>query len=233
MRSSNAMRIVALLGAALGSLGSICNPVSIFVCESNEDCRGQGAGGRCESNLSCSFPDERCPGGRRWHSRADHDAGKCLDDGLADSGSEGDASEDGSSGASFDDSGVAADSTTSGTGAGEDADSSQSTSTSTSTSTGTTSGSSTGLDTTETGPTESCDDLYGSALDYRLCEETADHCAFNIRVNMTASCEQACAMFGSTCIAADLNDTELCVSIGQVSCDDMSFTDGICTCSRK
>lgn len=238
MRSSNVMRALAACGLALGSLGAVCNPISIYVCASDDDCQEHGRGGRCEPNLACSFEDDECPEGRRWHSRADDEPGECLGVGLA--GTDGSWG-DGGQGDSSSSSPQAAEG---GETSVDDAEGSsglpQNTSTSTSTSSTSlgegTSGTSTSQGTTtssETGATQSCDEQYGSVLDYQRCTETPDTCAFNVRVDMSATCAQVCSMFGGECVVADLNDTEPCVSIGQIACDDMSFMDAICTCSRE
>lgn len=244
MRSSNAVRVLVLSGLALGSLGSLCNPVSIFVCESDDDCEAHGPKGRCESNLACSFEDERCPEGRRWHSRADQEAGECLGRGIA--GTSGDSGDDTETGSSGETPGSGSEEAAASLG-GESEDSGlpQSTSAGSTTSSGETSGSSTSTSTStgqgtttttssESGATQTCDEQYGSVLEYQRCAETPDRCTFNVRVDMSASCDQVCAMAGSVCVIADLNDAaDLCVSIGQIPCDDMSFVDGICTCSRE
>lgn len=231
MRSSSIVRVLALSGVTFGSLGSICNPVSIYACSTDDDCSSLGRDGRCESNLACSFPDAQCPTGRRWHRRADDVAGQCLDSGHAGSdggsaGDDGSALETGSSGfsePSTEDTG--GDGTTaalesSDTGSPETGGvSSESTSSTTAAS-------------SETGMAPTCDELYGSALEYQRCSEEPTSCSFNVRVDMTASCNQVCGMFGRVCLTADLNESEICVSVGEVSCDDMSFVDGICTCTR-
>lgn len=243
MRSSNAMRILVLCGLALGSLGSLCNPVSIFVCASDDDCTTHGPGGRCESNLACSFEDERCPEGRRWHSRADHEAGECLGSGLAGTDDDsGDDSDRGSSSALPQESG--SDESLEGGGSVGPQESTTGSSSTGSSSTGSTSWGETSASSTSTGPgtttssesgtAPTCDEQYGSVLEYQGCAETPDTCSFNVRVDMSASCNQVCAMFETVCVIADLNDTGApCVSIGEVPCDDMSFVDAICTCSRE
>jgi len=236
MRSPNAMTILISGGLAMGSLGSLCNPTSIYLCSSDEDCRPHGAGGRCESNLACSFEDEQCPQGRRWHSRADDEAGACLEsgpsatDGSGSDGGDGDASSGGDHGEETQESSAA-----SSEGSEAESGSSESTTEGSTSSGEETSESSTSQEMTtssETGAAQSCDEQYGSVLDYQLCTETLDTCAFNIRVDMSANCSQVCSMHGSVCVTADLNETEPCVPIGEIPCDDMSFTDAICTCSR-
>ena len=69
---------VLLLGFAVNASGAGCYPESDFRCVMNEDCPGME--GICEANSYCSFPDETCPTGRRWHDRATESlAGNCID----------------------------------------------------------------------------------------------------------------------------------------------------------
>jgi hypothetical protein len=64
--------------AVSGAMGANCDPQSVFACSSDDDCLDQGEGGRCESGNVCTFPDEACETGRRWHDRAPiPDAGLC------------------------------------------------------------------------------------------------------------------------------------------------------------
>jgi hypothetical protein len=73
--------------AASGALGANCNPESVFACETDEDCLDQGEDGRCEPGNVCSFPDEACPNGRRWHHRAPiPEADMCMGAGDSEDG---------------------------------------------------------------------------------------------------------------------------------------------------
>ena len=97
-----------LLGA---SGGSLCNPVSIFACDTDEACAAEaGEGAVCQSNSYCTVVDEGCESGFRWYERSGGDladtcydpnggGGGTADDGGSGDGSEGEASDGGGSGA--------------------------------------------------------------------------------------------------------------------------------------
>lgn len=82
------------------------------------------------------------------------------------------------------------------------------------------------------GEMQTCDERYGTVSDYELCEETSDSCSFNAAGTMTTSCDAICEMFGGTCLAANLNETDPCTSEGPTTCDAMELDDTICICSR-
>jgi hypothetical protein len=201
-----------------GAMGANCNPQSVFACATDEDCLEQGEGGQCESGNVCSFPDETCPTGRRWHDRAPiDDAGMCW-------GLEGETESDG------DDETTGDDATT--------GSASTSTSTTSTTSTGAPDDDAATSDADDTngsssGAAPSCDEQYGEAADYLLCDESPESCSFNVTIAMTISCDDVCSMFGGTCIEAHLNEEDLCESTGRASCDQSDFDDGICVCTRS
>ncbi len=219
------MRSVAI-GLALGvfafnASGAGCNPVSDFQCVTDEDCIGQGMGGLCESNSFCTFPDASCPSGKRWHDRAaDPLAGKCFDDSLPlDTDTDTDTMPSESS---------------STTEEPEDMTSSTTADVESATSTGEmttdpTNGSSSGG--SETAPSGACVRTYGEAEGFMLCDEQADSCSFNATLNMVMSCNDVCAVFGGTCVGAELNDADLCTSTGAGACDQADANDLICICS--
>ncbi len=213
-------------GLAAGGAG--CNPVSDFQCSTDENCIAEGAGGVCEANSFCSFPDAECPTGRRWHDRASSLAGMCL-------GDEGGATDTDDSAGSSDGSGTTEDPTT-----GLDPSTSSSTSGNPLTTGDPTTGDPTTGDPTTGDPTGSssgtgavapCDETYGAAADYMLCEETADSCSFNVTAAMM-SCNAVCEGFGGMCLGAQFNEGDLCTSTGDNTCDDATSNDLICTCSR-
>lgn len=74
------LSLFVCLGLGLGAtMGAVCNPQSDLGCQDDEDCEAFGAGGRCESVNFCTFPDESCDSGRRWHERANRRLkGKCY-----------------------------------------------------------------------------------------------------------------------------------------------------------
>jgi hypothetical protein len=196
----------------------------------NEDCPGME--GICEANSYCSFPDLECPSQRRWHDRATESlAGNCLDpaaDTLGGSATDSDTDPmGGSSSGEEEDSGDSAPMTSttepdSTSGADPSGDP-----------TGDPSGDpSTGTPGTSSGTGASaCDDVYGAAPDYMLCEEMADSCSFNVTIDMAMSCNDVCTTYGGTCVGAELNDVELCTSTGAGTCDQMDVGNLICVCS--
>ncbi len=94
-------------------------------------------------------------------------------------------------------------------------------------------GSSTGGGTGSTGASApTCDELYGSAPGYLLCDESQDECTFSAQIN-GGSCSDLCTSFGATCIAAyDNGAGDSCVV---QSLSDTCFTlrvTEICVCSK-
>jgi hypothetical protein len=209
------------LGLWLGTLVG-CNPRSDLPCSSDETCLGFAEGGRCEPQGFCSFPDAACPSGRRWHSRAPESlASTCLVDAVA-------GATDSETGTDSDSAGQTETSTTSTTSTSSSTtdDSTTTDPTDPSTSSTTDSPDSTGAD------LPSCDEQFSEAPDYELCAEEPTTCAFNVTVAMAIDCNGVCAMFGATCVTAQLNDTPLCVATEETTCEDMAFNDGICVCTR-
>lgn len=215
-------------GLAAGGAG--CNPVSDFQCSTTENCIAEGAGGVCEANNFCTFPDTACPTGKRWHDRASSLAGMCF-------GDEGGATDTDDSAGSSGESGTTEDPTT-----GVDPTTSSSTSGNPLTTGDPTTGDPTTGDPTTgdpsttggssgTGAMAACDDMYGGAADYMLCEEAADSCRFAVTVTMT-SCTSVCEAFGGACIGGQLNEKPVCTSTGDITCEDTSSNTVICICSR-
>lgn len=217
-------RSMAGLGLALGVLvGASCNldVQSVFTCLTNEDCIAEGGeGGVCEPNNLCTFPDASCDLGKRWHDRASDLAGKCYmpsdiggaTDSAAGSGTASNESTDGgestTGGATTLPSDDTADGSSSGTPPATDDG-----------------GSSSG------GLGAACDDLFGTAPSYMLCEETADGCSFNVMLEMT-SCDALCMSFGSTCIEAFTNPETGCTTDGALPCDDATTNESVCRCAK-
>ncbi|MGH1345716.1 MAG: hypothetical protein ACRBN8_29395 [Nannocystales bacterium] len=231
MRLLRILTVTVGLGCfGLSAGGAGCNPVSDFQCSTSEDCIAEGAGGVCETNSFCTFPDAACPTGKRWHDRASSLAGMCF-------GDEGGATDTddsaGSSGESGEDSTTDVEPGTSTSGEPTTAPSTDPTMDTTTdptmdptTGDPTTSGSSTG-----TGSMASCDEMYGAATDYMLCDEEVDSCRFGVTVTMTP-CNSICEAFGGTCQGAQLNEKPVCTSTGDITCDDMTSNTVICICSR-
>lgn len=64
--------------AALALTG--CAKVDAFVCEGDQQCVDGGKLGACEPSGFCSFPDPKCPGGKRYGEYAgDELAGACVE----------------------------------------------------------------------------------------------------------------------------------------------------------
>lgn len=226
MRVLRTVALGGLLGFfAFNASGAGCSPQSDFQCLTNEDCIGQGAGGLCEPNSFCSFPDASCIGTmRRWDDRAAESlAGDCVDPGMATAT---DTDTDGSSESS---------STT------EEPEEEEGSSTTMSVEPVSSSGeemttdptgemTSTGGN-TSTGAAGACDMMYGGAEGYMFCEELADGCRFVAALNMAMACNDVCAAFGGTCNGAELNDADPCTSSGAGTCEQADVTDIICICS--
>jgi len=213
------------LGLVLGLLlGASCNidVQSVFTCVTSEDCVAEGgAGGVCEPNNLCTFPDMDCPSGKRWHSRAAELADKCYEPGDVQGGTDTVAATAGSS-----DSGATDESSSSSESGGSTtlpADGSSSSGPPPATDDGTSSSG---------GMPAECDGIFGTAPGYILCEETVDTCSFNATLTMTA-CDAMCMMFGATCTAAQTNSASDCASIdGDTTCDDATTTDSVCVCTK-
>ncbi|MBL4687912.1 MAG: hypothetical protein JKY37_25200 [Nannocystaceae bacterium] len=230
------VRGLALGLLAGGSAAPVCNPVSIFACDTDESCVAEGGeGGECESNSYCSFPDTDCPSTRRWHDRASSDlAGDCVGDELAGTGDDGGSGTQGSGstgGATADD----ADGSTSSTPGSTSAVTTVPAGDSTDDGPAETDG---GGSTSATGgsggmATMTCDEQYGAVAGYELCDEQPDTCSFNaLTMRMTINCNDVCASAGGMCLGTDFNEDPTCTATGETTCDDMSFGDGICTCDR-
>lgn len=76
-------------------------------------------------------------------------------------------------------------------------------------------------------PALSCNDMYGTASDFNLCEETSDSCRFYVRTNED-SCTNLCSSFGGACI--DNYDGNCGSGIGSQGCNVVHF-DQVCICS--
>jgi hypothetical protein len=214
------------LAAALGVLvGWSCNinVQSVFTCLTDEDCIAEGgAGGVCEPNSMCTFPDAACPSGKRWHHRAAELADKCYEPGDI-GGTDTVAATAGSSGGSG-----------SGSGSGSSGPAG-STTIAVDDSAGSSSGPppmTDGGSSSSGGMVMECDGIFGAAPGYILCEETVDTCSFNATLTMT-SCDAMCMMFGSTCVEAYTNTASDCASIDvATTCDDATAVDHICVCQK-
>lgn len=73
-----------------------------------------------------------------------------------------------------------------------------------------------------------CDDLFGSAQDYLLCEQSDLTCEFNARMN-GATCNDLCQSFNRVCVTSYGNELTSCTHIVEEACD-LPRTDQICVC---
>ena len=81
--------------------------------------------------------------------------------------------------------------------------------------------------------TASCENLFGAAPEFMLCEETAQTCSFNVRLDQS-TCHQLCRRLGSTCVGALDNNASNCeaVSNSTDTCLTQRQTE-ICICERR
>ena len=87
-------------------------------------------------------------------------------------------------------------------------------------------------------PPPSCADLFGSALEFELCDGSDTTCSFNTRTNNERTCRQVCEAFeGATCAGAVDNEGSSCIerppgqSEAPDTCDSQQGT-SICICNR-
>lgn len=205
------------LGLALGiGVGSACTVESIFTCLEDQNCIDEGGeGGVCEPNSFCTFPDETCAEGKRWHDRAGEElGGNCYQSETATGTQMGSDGDSGTGGGSSSGGGST---TLPGDGSSDD-----------------------GTPMTDDGPGSSsgggggmsCDELFGAVEAYELCEETATTCKFNVTLNQI-SCADLCSMYGSMmCQTAFTNDASDCASENlEVPCEELA-NDNICVCVK-
>lgn len=216
------------LGVALGlAAGVSCNlnPTSVFTCTTTEDCVAEaGMGAVCESNNLCTVPDASCLSMKRWHDRAADLAGKCFEAGDLGGGTDSIAatgSGSGSGGGAESTSGGQDPSTTNPVDGSGDPESSGPPPSMTDTGGSSSTGPMMGM----------CDDLFGAAPGYELCEETPESCSFNATTG-GGSCDDMCMMFNSTCVTAFNNDMSDCASqMAEVMCSEVA-NDNICVCAK-
>jgi hypothetical protein len=82
-----------------------------------------------------------------------------------------------------------------------------------------------------TGGEQDCNDIYGTAPGYELCEENEDECRFDANLD-GGSCHDMCIMFGGMCIGALGNgQAGGCGVTGMDDCADTPNTE-ICICTK-
>lgn len=86
-------------------------------------------------------------------------------------------------------------------------------------------------------PLRTCEEIYGAASQYSLCDEQPTTCEFNVETN-GGSCGLLCGNYGGTCLEAYDNDTDPtmpgieCIrKPGDDNCDSERNTE-ICVCTR-
>ncbi len=68
-----------VIAASIAALGGCHHPDQPFSCKDSSQCLYEGAEGLCELTGFCSFPDAKCPGGRRYGQYADDPrTGTCV-----------------------------------------------------------------------------------------------------------------------------------------------------------
>lgn len=75
-----------------------------------------------------------------------------------------------------------------------------------------------------------CDEVFGSAAGYVLCQESSTSCLFYTVLNKVETCACRCAIFGGTCISASGEGDSSCEVFKTSSCDEFA-NDQICECS--
>jgi hypothetical protein len=75
-----------------------------------------------------------------------------------------------------------------------------------------------------------CSEVYGTARDFMLCEETEDACEFSATL-FDQPCGEFCAELGGACITAYANSEEPCERTFEDDCSAEAW-DEICVCSR-
>jgi hypothetical protein len=83
-------------------------------------------------------------------------------------------------------------------------------------------------------PPQNCDQLFGGAPGYQICEEKQGSCRFYVQTN-NASCHATCGKYGVKCLGAQNNVTytECSVDIfDSITCSTQNYTDQICECSK-
>lgn len=198
------------LGLALLAGQSGCTVQSIFACSTDQNCIDEGGeGGVCEANSQCTFPDETCENGKRWHARAVEELSEQCFDPVHVEGIDTDPA-----GSSGDD--VAASDDTASPPTSDD---------------GPPPATTTGMGGDTTAAPVSCDEAYGDAPGYELCSETEHSCVFNVLLEQS-SCTALCESYGATCVGAQNNSAGDCASAeAEAPCDEMA-NDQICTCTK-
>ncbi len=76
-------------------------------------------------------------------------------------------------------------------------------------------------------PPPTCEEMYGTATNFDLCEETTNSCRFYVMTNED-TCTNLCSSFGGECI--DNYDGDCSSGIGSQGCDIVHY-DQVCICT--
>jgi hypothetical protein len=80
---------------------------------------------------------------------------------------------------------------------------------------------------------EACDDAFGGARGYVLCDSDEDSCTFFINLDGDFTCATACDGFGVACLDGHDNagTQDRCDVDDRIGCDEL-HSDEICQCAR-
>lgn len=82
----------------------------------------------------------------------------------------------------------------------------------------------------DAGASPSCEDQFGDAPSYTLCDESPSTCSFDVVTDGT--CDDLCASYGETCVGAvDSDSGTACDDQGTTTCSS-SHSSQICECTR-
>jgi len=93
---------------------------------------------------------------------------------------------------------------------------------------------STAVGSSDSGPSPSCNELFGSASGYVLCLENETSCSFNANTG-GVSCDGICGSFGAVCLDAIDNPSVVgqeCIAQGMSFCANAAKGTTICVCSK-
>jgi hypothetical protein len=82
-------------------------------------------------------------------------------------------------------------------------------------------------------PSSACDDVFGAARGYVLCDSDDSSCTFYLNLDGDFSCATACDGFGVACLDGwdDTDTANQCEVEVRIGCDD-AHSDEICQCAR-
>jgi hypothetical protein len=80
---------------------------------------------------------------------------------------------------------------------------------------------------------QACDDAFGSARGYVLCDSDEESCTFFVNLDGDFTCATACDGFGAACLDGhdDADRGDRCEVDVRIGCDEV-HSDEICQCAR-